>query len=174
LHLVAAVIDDCETYGAPTQTGECDGHGTEEQTGDEEDTEHSRGDDDGSGRDARNRDGRGRRAQNARREIGDVIILEDRQVCGIVTDRDIVVRGIALGHDPAQTRLGEICSRELTTVPPSGNVAVVMRLMKEKALRRLPVVEDGQLVGIVSLGDLAVKRDRPSVLGEISAAPANR
>jgi CBS domain-containing protein len=106
--------------------------------------------------------------------IGDVIILEDRQVCGIVTDRDIVVRGIALGHDPAQTRLGEICSRELTTVPPSGNVAVVMRLMKEKALRRLPVVEDGQLVGIVSLGDLAVKRDRPSVLGEISAAPANR
>jgi len=46
--------------------------------------------------------------------------------------------------------------------------------MKDKALRRLPVVEDGRPVGIVSLGDLAVERDRPSVLGEISAAPPNR
>jgi CBS domain-containing protein len=105
--------------------------------------------------------------------IGGVIVLENGQVCGIVTDRDIVVRGIAQGRDPARTSVAEICSRELTTVPPSANVVVAMRLMKEKALRRLPVVEDGRLVGIVSLGDLTVKHDRNSVLGEISAAPPN-
>jgi CBS domain-containing protein len=106
--------------------------------------------------------------------IGDVIVLEDGRICGIVTDRDIVVRGVAPDRDPAHTSLGEICSRELTTVPPSLSVVAAMRLMREKALRRLPVVEDGRPVGIVSLGDLAINHDRASVLGEISAAPPNR
>jgi CBS domain-containing protein len=106
--------------------------------------------------------------------IDDVIVLDNGQVCGIVTDRDVVVRGIAEGRDPAHTSLAEICSRGLTTIPPSVSVVVAMRLMKAKALRRLPVVEDARPVGIVSLGDLAVKHDPHSVLGEISAAPPNR
>jgi CBS domain-containing protein len=101
-------------------------------------------------------------------------VLYNGQVCGIVTDRDVVVRGIAEGRDPAHTSLAEICSRGLTTIPPSVSVVVAMRLMKAKALRRLPVVEDARPVGIVSLGDLAVKHDPHSVLGEISAAPPNR
>jgi CBS domain-containing protein len=106
--------------------------------------------------------------------IGDVVVLEDRRVRGIVTDRDIVVRGVADGRDPAKTSLADICSSDLTTVSPSTEVGEAIRLMREKALRRLPVVEDGRPVGIVSLGDLAVERDRASVLGAISAAPPNR
>lgn len=112
------------------------------------------------------------------RDIGDVIVLQivlqDNRICGIVTDRDIVVRAIAQGRDPAQTKLVDICSRDLMTVSPSDEIADAVRLMKEKAIRRLPVVENGRPVGIVSIGDLAIEQDRRSALGEISAAPANR
>jgi CBS domain-containing protein len=107
-------------------------------------------------------------------DIGDVIVLDERQVCGIVTDRDIVIRGIAEGHDPSTTKLADICSRDLTTVTPDADVSEAIRLMKDRALRRLPVVEGNRPIGIVSLGDLAVERDPQSVLGEISAAPPNR
>jgi CBS domain-containing protein len=106
-------------------------------------------------------------------DIGNVIVLDDGRVAGIVTDRDIVVRGIAAGRDPGQTRLADICSRDLTTISPSAEVKDAVALMKSKALRRLPVVENGRPVGIVSLGDLALERDRRSALGEISAAPPN-
>jgi CBS domain-containing protein len=107
------------------------------------------------------------------RDIGDVVVLEDSRICGIVTDRDIVVRSLGAGRDPAQTKLGDICSRELTTIAPTDEVADAIRLMKDKAIRRLPVVENDRPVGIVSLGDLAVERDRRSALGEISAARPN-
>jgi CBS domain-containing protein len=86
-------------------------------------------------------------------------------VSGIVTDRDIVVRSVAERRDPTQTRLGDICSREMTTVSPSADVSDAIGLMKDKALRRPPVVEDGRPIGIVSLGDLAVPLDRRSALG---------
>jgi CBS domain-containing protein len=106
-------------------------------------------------------------------DIGDVIVLEHNQVCGIVTDRDIVVRTVAEARDPASTTLADICSHALTTVAPTDSVEQAVRLMREKAIRRLPVVEDGRPVGIVSLGDLAVERDPDSALGEISAASPN-
>jgi CBS domain-containing protein len=108
------------------------------------------------------------------KDIGDVIVLEKNRLCGILTDRDIVVRALAQGADPARTKVGDICSRELTTVSPSASAAQVIQMMRAKAIRRMPVVEEGgQVVGIVSLGDLAVERDPRSVLGEISAAPPN-
>ena len=106
--------------------------------------------------------------------VGDIIVLEGNRICGIVTDRDIVVRGLGVGRNPVQTRLGEICTRALTTVTPTDEVSNAIDLMRGKAIRRLPVVEDGRPVGILSLGDLAVERDQYSVLGEISAAPPNR
>jgi CBS domain-containing protein len=106
-------------------------------------------------------------------DIGDVIVVENHQVCGIVTDRDIVVRTVAEARDPAITTLADICSHVLTTVAPTDSVEQAVQLMREKAIRRLPVVEDGRPVGIVSLGDLAVERDPDSALGEISAAPPN-
>ena len=107
------------------------------------------------------------------RNIGDVIVTCDGNVCGIITDRDIVVRGIAEGKNPAQIKLGELCSHEMVTVSPMDSVDTAIQIMREKAVRRLPVIEGGRPVGIVSLGDLAIERDRNSVLGQISAAPAN-
>jgi CBS domain-containing protein len=106
--------------------------------------------------------------------IGDVVVLENGQVRGILTDRDIVVRALAEGRDPALTSVGDICSRELTTLSPKDSIGDAAALMRAKAIRRLPVVEDGRPVGIVSLGDLAVERDPESTLGGISAAPPNR
>jgi CBS domain-containing protein len=108
------------------------------------------------------------------KDIGAVIVLDEDRLVGILTDRDIIMRALAHGADPGRTRVGDICSRELTTVAPTATVDEVTRMMRAKAIRRLPVVEDGgRVVGIVSLGDLAVERDRDSVLGEISAAPPN-
>jgi CBS domain-containing protein len=104
-------------------------------------------------------------------EIGDVIVLEHNQVCGIVTDRDIVVRLVAEARDPASTTLADLCSHAVVTVRPTDTIEDAVRLMRTHAIRRLPVVEGGQAVGMVSLGDLAVERDPDSALGTISGAP---
>ena len=104
-------------------------------------------------------------------DIGDVIVIEHHQVCGIITDRDIAVRVVAEAKDPTTTALADICSHSLLTVKSTDSVEHAVRLMRTHTVRRLPVVEEGKAVGIVSLGDLAVERDPESVLGEISAAP---
>jgi CBS domain-containing protein len=104
-------------------------------------------------------------------QIGDVIVIENNAVCGIVTDRDLVVRILAEPKDPATTTLADICSHSLVTVTPTDSVEEAVRLMRTHAVRRLPVVDGGQAVGMVSLGDLAVERDPGSALGEISGAP---
>jgi CBS domain-containing protein len=107
-------------------------------------------------------------------DIGAVVVLDNGKVYGIVTDRDIVVRAIAQRHDLATTKLRDICSHDLTTLAPTDTVKHAVEVMRDKAIRRLPVVENGKPVGIVSLGDLAVEREPDSALGNISAAPANR
>ena len=106
--------------------------------------------------------------------IGNVIVLDNGQICGIVTDRDITVRGVAEGRDISQLKLADVCSREVTTLSPTDSVDDAVRLMREKAIRRVPVVEGGKPVGIVSLGDLALEKDPDSALGDISGAPPNR
>ena len=108
-----------------------------------------------------------------REDIGDVIVLEEGRLYGILTDRDIVVRVVAEGREPSQTRIGDVCSRELTTVAPDGSVGQALRLMREKAIRRLPVVEADEVVGILTIGDIAVERDSRTALADISAAPPN-
>jgi CBS domain-containing protein len=107
-------------------------------------------------------------------DVGAVIVLDDAQVSGLVTDRDLVVRGIAGGHDPSSTSVAEVSSHDLTTVESSRPVEEAVRLMRERGLRRLPVVEEGKPVGIVTLGDLAVEREPDSALADISAADPNR
>jgi CBS domain-containing protein len=106
--------------------------------------------------------------------IGDVVVIENDQIQGILTDRDIVVRALAEGRDPARTTVGEICSREVTILSPDDAIGAAEKTMRDRAIRRLPVVDGGRPVGIVSLGDLAVERNPDSTLGGISAAPPNR
>ncbi|TML88797.1 MAG: CBS domain-containing protein [Actinobacteria bacterium] len=106
-------------------------------------------------------------------DIGDVIVLDNEQICGIVTDRDIVVRAVADGREPAEVKLGDICSHEITTLAPTDEIAEAAIRMRERAIRRLPVVEHGRPIGVVSIGDLAAERDPGSALADISAAPPN-
>src|SRR5438105_15270503 len=83
-------------------------------------------------------------------DVGNVLVLEDDQLKGIVTDRDIVIRGVARGHDPSKTVLAEICSAETVSVTPDDDVDRAVEMMRAAAVRRLPVVEDGRPVAIVS------------------------
>jgi len=106
------------------------------------------------------------------RDIGDVLVQKDGALCGIVTDRDLVIRCLAEGHDPQSETLGELCSRELATLQADASVDEAVDLMKQHAIRRVPVIEGGSPIGIVSLGDLAQDRDPQSALGRISTAPA--
>jgi CBS domain-containing protein len=107
------------------------------------------------------------------KDIGDVIVLDDGRVCGIVTDRDLVVRTLAEGRDPDATKVGEVCTSDPTTLSPAADVSEAVRIMREKALRRLPITDNGRPVGIVSLGDLAIEQDPNSALADISEAPPN-
>lgn len=106
-------------------------------------------------------------------DVGDVLVERDGQLCGIVTDRDIVVRAIADERDPSATTLGDICSQELYAVAPDDDVDEVVKTMRAQAIRRVPVVDNDTAVGILSIGDLAVRRDPDSALGDISEAPSN-
>jgi CBS domain-containing protein len=107
------------------------------------------------------------------RDIGDVIMLESNRIAGIVTDRDIVVRAMAEGRDPNTATIGEIATRDVTTISPDDSFDAAVKLMRERNIRRLPVVENGKPAGIVCLGDMAMERDSKSVLADISAAPPN-
>jgi signal-transduction protein with cAMP-binding, CBS, and nucleotidyltransferase domain len=112
-------------------------------------------------------------AARAMREgnFGTVIVVKEGKVCGVVTDRDIVIRAVAASHDPRLVTLGEICTEDVMTVQSDEPLAKVVMLMREKAIRRVPVVEDGRPVGVISLGDLARHNDEGSTLADISAAP---
>ena len=108
-------------------------------------------------------------------DVGDVILIQDGKVRGIVTDRDIAVRAVAEGLDPSATPAWEIASFDLTAIPGDAPVGAAVRVMRERSLRRLLVVnQDKQLSGIVTLGDLAAQQAPQSALADISQAPPNR
>lgn len=107
-------------------------------------------------------------------DIGDVIVVQDGQVTGIVTDRDIAVRAMAEGRDPDSTIVGDIATTGIQAIEPEASVDDALRMMREHDIRRLPVVKNGRPVGIVSLGDLAVEREPDSTLADISAAAPDR
>ncbi|HWB72195.1 MAG TPA: CBS domain-containing protein [Egibacteraceae bacterium] len=107
-------------------------------------------------------------------DVGDVIVVkDDGTVCGIVTDRDVTIRAVAEGRDVVATSVDEVCSHRLVTVSPDDDTEQAARLMRQHAVRRLPVTVDGKPVGAISLGDLAIERDPQSALAEISAQPGN-
>ncbi|GAA4319540.1 CBS domain-containing protein [Streptomyces venetus] len=102
--------------------------------------------------------------------IGDVVVAEGQDVIGVLTDRDIVVRAVADGADPMTVSVQTVCTPDPVTVTPEDRVAAAVTLMREHAVRRLPVVENGLPVGIVSLGDVAEAEDPASALADISRA----
>ncbi|TDE14182.1 CBS domain-containing protein [Jiangella asiatica] len=107
-------------------------------------------------------------------DIGDVVVLGDAAISGILTDRDIVVRAVASEMDAQKALIGTIHSANLETVQPDTSVDDAVALMRDRAVRRLPVVDaDGRPVGVVSIGDLARMEDPQSALADISKAPPN-
>lgn len=116
-----------------------------------------------------------RRAAQAMREqdIGNVLVADNGELRGIVTDRDIVVRGVADFEDLSACSLGDVCSDQLLTVAPDQDVAEAIARMREAAVRRIPVVEGGRPVGVLSIGDAAIDRDSESALADISVEEGN-
>jgi CBS domain-containing protein len=90
---------------------------------------------------------------------GTVLVLSDGRLSGLVTDRDIVVRVLAENHDPLTTRVGDICGGDLATLGPDDEVGQAIELVRERAVRRIPVLADGAAVGVVYVGDLAPECD---------------
>jgi CBS domain-containing protein len=107
--------------------------------------------------------------------LGDVLVVYDCDLFGVLTDRDIVVRAVADARDPHTTPVGAVCSRPpVVTVSPEDSTDHAIELMRRHAVRRLPVVEHGGCpVGMVSLGDLAVSEDPHTALADISRATPN-
>lgn len=89
--------------------------------------------------------------------IGAVPIVDKNKLVGMITDRDIVIRGVAEKH-PGSTKVEDIMSNDLITISPDASSEEAVRLMADHQIRRLPVVENGQLIGIVALGDFAVRQ----------------
>lgn len=108
-----------------------------------------------------------------RRDIGDVLVVEGERLVGMVTDRDIVVRAVAQGRDPNEIRLRDIATTDIQTLSPDADLGEAVAIMRQAAVRRVPVVDGERPVGIVSIGDLAIEVDEGSALADISAAEPN-
>ncbi|MDC0766435.1 CBS domain-containing protein [Streptomyces sp. HD] len=103
-------------------------------------------------------------------DIGDVLVADGERVVGVLTDRDITVRAVADGADPLTVSAESVCTPDPVVIGPGERTSLAISLMREHAVRRLPVVENGLPVGVVSLGDLAETQDPDSALAEISRA----
>ena len=104
--------------------------------------------------------------------VGAVLVVNDQSLCGLVTDRDLVVRAVAEARGPDEP-VGPLSSGDLVRVDVDANAAEAARLMRENAVRRLPVIEDGQVAGMVSLGDVVIQDEPRSALAALSQAAAN-
>ncbi|GAA2095880.1 CBS domain-containing protein [Streptomyces albiaxialis] len=103
-------------------------------------------------------------------DIGDVLVARDGQLLGVLTDRDIALRAVADGVDPLSVTCQSVCTPDPVTVDAEAEIDAAVGLMRTHAVRRLPVVADERLTGMVSIGDLARERDPDSALAEISRA----
>ncbi|WP_175410968.1 CBS domain-containing protein [Streptomyces sp. TRM64462] len=106
-------------------------------------------------------------------DIGDVLVADGDLLVGVVTDRDITLRAVAEGADPLTVNAQTVCTPDPVCVAPDDEVSTAVELMRRHAVRRLPVVEDGRPLGVVSLGDLAISEDPDSALADISRAAPN-
>ncbi len=103
-------------------------------------------------------------------DVGSLPVVEEGRLIGIVTDRDIVVRTVAERVDPQSVKVGDVASRELATVEPGQDLDEALTLMARHRVRRLPVVEEGRLVGMLAQADVALeaKEKAGEMLDEIS------
>lgn len=103
---------------------------------------------------------------------------DDGKVCGVLTDRDLVTRCLASGKEPKNTKVREVMSAQVVSASAEMDTAVAAHLMGRQQVRRLPVVENGKLCGMVSLGDMAVRDDlnidAADALGDISSNISRR
>jgi CBS domain-containing protein len=104
--------------------------------------------------------------------IGSLPITDDEQLVGMITDRDITTRVVAEAADAKTTSVGDVYSRDLISVEPDRDLEEALQLMARHQVRRLPVVEDGRLVGIVAQADIALRENEEktgALVGAISA-----
>jgi CBS domain-containing protein len=99
-------------------------------------------------------------------DVGSVPVVDDGRLVGILTDRDIVIRAVAERRDPQAVKVDEVASRELVTVEPEQDLDEALTLMARHQVRRLPVVEGGQLVGMIAQADVALEEKEKKV-GEV-------
>ncbi|MGP3975648.1 CBS domain-containing protein [Streptomyces sp. 8N114] len=107
-------------------------------------------------------------------DFGEVLVSEQDHLRGVVTDRDLVIRAMADDRDLHSTRAQDVCSSDVVTCAPDAGIDEAVRLMREHAVRRLPIVDGDELVGTVTIGDIALERDPDSALADVSSAQPNR
>ena len=99
--------------------------------------------------------------------IGALPVCTNGKLCGMLTDRDIVTRCLAANRQPASTLVRNVMTEQVTSVRPDMETGVAAHLMSRLQIRRLPVVEDGKLCGMVSLGDLAIREETAIDAGDV-------
>jgi CBS domain-containing protein len=102
--------------------------------------------------------------------IGSLPITDDEKLVGIITDRDITTRVVAEAADPNMRSVGDVYSRDLISVEPDNDLEEALQLMARHQVRRLPVVENGRLVGIVAQADIALSENEKAKTGELVQA----
>ena len=114
----------------------------------------------------------------ARYNVGALPVAENGRLRGMITDRDIVLRCVAADRDPEKTPVGEIMTGKVVSAAPGDDAEAAAQRMAREQIRRLPVVEHGRVVGMLSLGDLSVndrlKMEASACLSEISSNVKHR
>lgn len=105
-------------------------------------------------------------------DIGDVLVTEDGQLVGLLTDRDITLHAVADGYDPLAVDCRSVCTADPVTVGPDEDVRAAGEVMRANALRRLPVTENGRPLGLVSLSDLPRQTNVGPALGSLAGRTA--
>lgn len=114
----------------------------------------------------------------AQYNVGALPVCSNGKLCGMLTDRDIVTRCLAANKSPDGTKVRQVMTEQVTAVRPDMEIGVAAHLMGRLQVRRLPVVENGKLCGMISLGDMAIREetvlDAGDVLADVSSNLSKR